>query len=222
MLTPFWPSTGKGTAILTTRNPDTARYFTNTEGRLNISPFSLTDGQNFLLNVVKGGWQAEKDEPELTAANDICQSVACLPLALDLVGSYISSCEISLSRFVKMHPGFERDLLFDGSVKPSDVNPYQKSITTTWTLTSTFSKSGPIMETKARTLIQMLAFLDASGVPLSLFEEKQKEDMWVNSLPILIPVRLLNILHVIRLQSCFSFLFSSLECSLHQPHYALS
>ena len=106
----------------------------------------------------------------------ICQSVGHLPLALDILGSFIANCEISLQRFVETYDGFERDLLFDGSIRPCDPNPCQKSINATWSLANTLSKN-PIAEKKARTLIQMLAFLDASGVPLSLFEKKRAEDM---------------------------------------------
>lgn len=177
LLTPFWPSAAKGTIILTTRNPDAARYFTDAKSVLDISPFSMEDGQQFLINRVNRNRHTETTEQELTSVEYICQSVGYLPLALDIVGSYIASCDIPLPRFVETNRAFERDLLFDGSIGPFDRNSYQKSFNATWTLTNTLSKHGSISEKKSRTLIQMLAFLDPSGVPLSLFEKKKTEEM---------------------------------------------
>ncbi|KAI9691662.1 MAG: hypothetical protein M1822_007733 [Bathelium mastoideum] len=177
LLLSSWPSTARGTVILTTRNPDVARRFADNNGRIDMQPFSIEDGQNFLLKIIKGHAFNNVTEQELTTTKDICSSVGGLPLALDMLGSYIVSCGISLPRFVEMHPGFERDLIFDNNIKIEDAFSYQSSIDTIWKLTRISSRCGAVAEGKARTLIQMLAFLDTSGVPLSLFEKKSQEDM---------------------------------------------
>ncbi|KAL9097432.1 MAG: hypothetical protein Q9165_000328 [Trypethelium subeluteriae] len=150
LVLPYWPSSAKGAIVLTTRNSEAARLFTNTEGRLDIYPFPIDDGKAFLLSLAETDLHAHAQigAQELAAADTICQSVGLLPLALDILGSYIASCGIKLSRFVELHPSFERDLLFDNSVKACDGFFYQKSIDTTWTLTEVTSKSGPIVETR--------------------------------------------------------------------------
>ena len=176
LLRPSWPSNGRGTVILTTRNPDIAHLFTNPETQLNIHPFPTEDGEAFLTSTIQHQRHSKLTAQEMKAIKDICKAVDCLPLALDLVGSYIRSCGISLIRFQETHPEFEQNLLFDGIAK-LNASLYQNSIDRLWTIARVPTKYGLAAEANSRILIQMLSFLDASGAPLFLFERKSREHM---------------------------------------------
>ncbi|KAI9712121.1 MAG: hypothetical protein M1820_001830 [Bogoriella megaspora] len=178
LLERYWPSACAGAIIITSRSPDIARYYASGKGSLHVEPFSLAEAQDFITdtgslqyNRSEGSTQQEK----ASAARQICQAVDNLPLALAMIKGHVGTCGMTLSRFLELHPDFDRKALFQGSLKAVDPGSYQKTINSTWTAAVT--TGSPSADRKARTLMQMLAFLDGDGVPISLFAAKSSEDM---------------------------------------------
>jgi hypothetical protein len=139
----------------------------------------LHDGKNFLLSLLQDNENKCSSEEDRETASKISQAVGNLPLALNLVGRYISSTGMSSRRFLDTNRHFERDFLFNEATHLWDAQSYQNSINTTWTMNISPSGSKSVLDNNTLSLIQMLAFLDGDGVPLSLFLAKKRDDMLV-------------------------------------------
>lgn len=81
---------------------------------------------------------------------------------------------MTLSRFVETNKDFEREFIFNEAPHHWDEQEYQQSINTTWTLKLQSTTDS------ARLLMDMLAFLDADGVPSVLFSPKAASDLCAN------------------------------------------
>ena len=179
ILEQYWPRATKGAIIMTSRNPGVARHFATTHARIEVLPFSLHDGENFLLSLLQDNENRCSSKEEREIASKISQAVGNLPLALNLVGRYISSTGMSSRRFLDTNRHFERDFLFNEATHLWDAQSYQNSINTTWTMNISPPGSKSVLDNNTLSLIQMLAFLDGDGVPLSLFLAKKRDDMLV-------------------------------------------
>lgn len=177
ILEQYWPRATKGAIIMTSRNPGVARHFANVPARIEVLPFSLHDGENFLLSLLQDNENRCSSEEDRETASKISQAVGNLPLALSLVGSYISSTGMSSKRFLDTNRHFERNFLFNEATRLWDTQSYQNSINTTWIMNTSPPGSKPVLDNDTLSLIQMLAFLDGDGVPLSLFLAKERDDM---------------------------------------------
>lgn len=169
ILKPYWPSGSEGSAIITSRDREAVWGLTEPSTRTRILPFSVVEGPKFLLTLAQENDVQELSERELAAADKISAGVGHLPLALELIGRYIASRGITPGAFLTAHPNFERKFLFDSL--PSLAQEHQQSINMTWTLKL------PTLGDGARTLMNMLSFLDADGVIPSFFEAKEREDL---------------------------------------------
>ena len=179
ILEQYWPRATKGAIIMTSRNPGVARHFANVPARIEVLPFSLHDGESFLLSLLQDNENRNSSEEDRETASKISQAVGNLPLALSLVGSYISSTGMSSRRFLDTNRHFERNFLFNEATRLWDTQSYQNSINTTWIINTSPPGSKPVLDNDTLSLIQMLAFLDGDGVPLSLFSAKERDDMSV-------------------------------------------
>ena len=184
ILEQYWPRATKGAIIMTSRNPGIARHFTNVQARIEVLPFSLPDGESFLLSLLQDNENRHSSEEDREAASKISLAIGNLPLALNLVGSYILSTGMSSRRFLDTNRHFERNFLFNEATHLWDTQSYQNSINTTWIINTSPPGSKPVLDNNTLSLIQMLAFLDGDGVPLSLFLAKERDDMSVFLKPI--------------------------------------
>lgn len=176
-LTPYWPNGARGSIIITTRDPNLARRYVRAQARIEVCPFSDKEGEAFLLSLVHqdGGDARKFPDGERSTALQISKTLGNLPLAIHLVGSYVSSTGMTLSRFVETNKDFEREFIFNEAPHHGDAQEYQQSINTTWTLKLQSTTDS------ARLLMDILAFLDADGVPSILFSEKSASDLCAKS-----------------------------------------
>ena len=116
---------------------------------------------------------------EIHAAELISDTLGHLPLALNLISTYVTVNGLSYSRFLATHPRFERKFLFRGQPSYWDAQSYQQSINDTWTLT--FSGLDP----NARFVLDTLAFLDPDGVFVDFFSAKDRDKLYMIKLPTL-------------------------------------
>jgi hypothetical protein len=158
-LSSFWPSGLSGSILVTTRNKTLAKEFT--EFQLSVSPFEPLDSRRFLL-------QYRTNDTELTAEEDnaiaiISQRLGNLPLILDLVRHHVSASGSTYKEFLQSYGEPSEPFLYDRLSSSWKNEWYHQSILTTYTLRL------QEMSKKAVEMVQVLAILDASCIPLSIF-----------------------------------------------------
>jgi hypothetical protein len=167
LLETYWPNGACGTIIVTTRNPQVARKYS--VSHINVSPFTRVEGQTFLTSKILHN--AHISSNDFAAAGFVTDRLGHLPLALDLVRSYIASSGMSLASFLHAYNSFAPDFLFNHDTSHWDSQSYQRSVDTTWTFT--LQK----MNTNARLLMDILSFMDSKGVPSSMLRTASEEKM---------------------------------------------
>ncbi|KAF2171407.1 hypothetical protein M409DRAFT_50853 [Zasmidium cellare ATCC 36951] len=130
-LEPYWPKAAFGSVIVTSRNPCLAWRLSTSSRQIHISSFSEKEGHRFLLSLAGQNPGLNLTEHDTGAAINISNALAHLPLTLDLVGSYVASAGISLTRFYETNPGLDRDFVFDEEAYNWTGNTYHTSLRTT-------------------------------------------------------------------------------------------
>ncbi|KAL6922993.1 hypothetical protein FSST1_000267 [Fusarium sambucinum] len=168
-LSSFWPSGLSGSILVTTRNKTLAKEFT--ESQVSIPPFEPLDARRFLLQYRTSGTEPTCQEDN--AANIISQRLGNLPLALDLIRHHVSASGSSYKDFLKYYG------------EPSELFLYHR-LSSTWknewyhqNLFATYTLGMQKLTNKAVDMIHVLAILDVSCIPLSIFGA-DKEDMLCN------------------------------------------
>lgn len=104
------------------------------------------------------------------AARSISAALGNLPLALDVIGSYIASTGVRIHHFLQNHPRFQQDFIFSNTSQHRwTAQTYQRPIN------ATFTMKIKDMDESAQLLMDLLAVLDPSGVPTELFEGRETE-----------------------------------------------
>jgi len=180
VLEPFWPCGSHGAIILTSRNGDVSRYFSGTSKSVEVSPFSPIVGCEFLASLVTESDGTTLSEEDYNAVQTITDALGNLPLAINLIGGQISSSRMSPKQFLIANPHFERWYIFGGNQNTWNSQAFRRSIDTISTFDIVPQRGQPNMDSSTRLLIEMMAFLDADNIPLTLFHQKKSEDMFVN------------------------------------------
>lgn len=130
-------------------------------------------GSKFLLSLVNRGNKTSSDDEDL--ARKVSMAVGNHPLALDMLGSYMRKCNKSLRRFIQEHPRYERVFIFQPGLAKWTENAYLRFVSDTWEMS--LCGDDLRLSSTAQLLIQMLAFLDADNVPVSLVKENDRLNM---------------------------------------------
>ncbi|CAK7200406.1 hypothetical protein SEUCBS139899_003101 [Sporothrix eucalyptigena] len=173
LLDAVWPSSDRGSIIITSRSPGVAAQRTTTT--LPLRCFSETAGKS-ALQALAGTEQTEKsalaDDPaEAEAVNKICQLVGGLPLAMVQIGNFIRNRSCSYAEFLRMYEKSAEKIL-KRSDKPVE---YEHTVLTTWEL----SLHG--LSDDGRHLQNLLAFLDPDGVQESVLTNEKAVEKLDNS-----------------------------------------
>ena len=163
----YWPTGSGGSILVTSRSTDLCRNFVSRTNQVDIQPFSRTVGQEFLLSLLSNSF-ADTSAEDANAAEQISDALGHLPLALNLIGTYVATNGLSYSRFLTTHRDFDRDFLFGRLPLYWDAQAYQRSINDTWTLN--YSN----LDANARFLMDLLAFMDTDGVKIEFFQAKTR------------------------------------------------
>lgn len=158
-LSAFWPSGLSGSILVTTRNKTLAKEFT--EFQLSVSPFEPLEARRFLLKYRTNDTELTSEEDN--AATIISQRLGNLPLVLDLVRHHVSASGSSYKEFLQSYGEPIEPFLYDRSSASWKNEWYHQNILATYTLR--LQK----MSKKAAEMVEVLAILDASCVPLSIF-----------------------------------------------------
>ncbi|CEI41676.1 unnamed protein product [Fusarium venenatum] len=167
-LSSFWPSGLSGSILVTTRNKTLAKEFT--ESQVSIPPFEPLDARRFLLQYRTSG--TEHTCQEDNAAEIISQRLGNLPLALDLVRHHVSASGSSYNEFLKCYGEPSEPFLYDRISSTWRNEWYHQNVFATYTL------GMQRMTNKAVDMIHVLAILDVSCIPLSIFGANKEEMLY--------------------------------------------
>lgn len=180
----YWPHAAAGSVIITCKSPQIAKEFSNSsQHRIHLEPFSTSVATSFVLHVADEG-NNNPTAKDRHLATQIAKAVGNHPLALHMVGCRIRRCGRSLSSFIQNHPAFERDLLFRTDIAHGLESTNQQSISEIFAMNIGSKVCIQPMESSAKLLIGMLAFLDPDGGPFSLFTGNTKKRMYVKHIPL--------------------------------------
>jgi tetratricopeptide (TPR) repeat protein len=146
----------KGSVVLTTRMPEQSKI----EGfvLIQLAPLSLKEAVDYLLNVT--------GSKEHKAAEEVCEKLGRLPLALTHASRYINNPKISIKKYIENLNQYQMELFNDANLT---LGKDEKTILTTWEM------SMDIIEkvykcTLSKKILEFLAFLGQAPIPQFLIE----------------------------------------------------
>lgn len=149
----YIPQMSKGHIIITSRNPN----WSEIGEEIVIDVFEREEAIKFLL---KRSGLEEKE-----SAGKLVDELGCLPLALEQAASYIKTKGKTIIAYLKLFNKYQIKL-FEKSAKPLS---YTETVATTWKI-SFENISNTIPE--ALSLLNILAFLYASDIPVNLIKKR--------------------------------------------------
>ncbi|EKJ75860.1 hypothetical protein NXS19_008327 [Fusarium pseudograminearum] len=149
-LNEFWPSGGNGHVIITTRSHTTAECW-STE-TLQLAPLSPTCCKELFYNI-SGKHKIKQHSKQMDTVMDEWEGV---PLALNHIGSYISSRCLTIERFLKIYHDYAYEIYRSKYGK----RVYPHSIATAFSVSE--------VEGSNKFLLQSLCFLDPDRIPTDI------------------------------------------------------
>ena len=157
VLEEYWPVTGRGSILLTSRDPLAKTSFYTDNRGIDLSNFSLESTEAFLRSLTK----STMDNDDGKSLRLIAEILDGLPLGIDQVGSIIRRLRISYSDFLQLYAKESKRI--HEMVPDHNRKDYKHSLATVWSLQQFSSGS--------ETLLQVLSMLDPGLVPESLLTQ---------------------------------------------------
>ncbi|KAJ3544311.1 hypothetical protein NM208_g3129 [Fusarium decemcellulare] len=160
ILDQIWPASDKGSIIVTTRSPTQASK--RASDTLALQSFSTETGKQVLefLTSLK-----PVDKEDEAAAQEICQLLGGLPLALVQISGFIQDRGYSYTEFLRIYKKSE-EKIFAKSEKPVE---YNDTVFTTWNI------SLQKLSEEATRLQNLLVFFDPDLIPERLITNIKAE-----------------------------------------------
>jgi hypothetical protein len=117
---------------------------------------------------------------DMAWASTIVKTIGQLPLALDQVGAYICSLQISLQKYAKL-------------LKSEPERQMYEKITNTTHLDAIWEISWSKLSEKAKGLLQLCSLLSAHDIPLKLLQGGKRDIGWMISMGYLLFLRYANL-----------------------------
>ena len=154
VLDEYWPTTGTGSVLLTSRDPVGKTSFYTENSGINISKLSLNDTIAFMRFLTK----STPDSDDGKSLRCIAEMLDGLPLAIQQMSSIIRRLRLSYADFLHLY--LKEHWRLHELVPEDSQGIYQHNLATVWSLQQ-FSESG-------ETLLQVLSMLDPDSVPETL------------------------------------------------------
>lgn len=174
-LDPFWPYGGRGSVLLTSRNPDISPQLAGITSTLELHSLPVEEAGNVLKYYA--GFDEDDTIEVQKAAQEVAGRLEGLPLAVVQVGSNIKECHSSIAGFSRVHPRQSHlyNLFLDkGS---SHGQGYDHNLASIWALESLSRESEASQEAFA--MLCIIAFMDSECIS----EELLRPDPERNRLP---------------------------------------
>lgn len=149
LLLQMWPSNGKGSILITTRSSSVA--WKRAANVIHMQSFGRNQGVRTLTTLT--GIVRSSDQ-EREAAETIVDQLGGLPLAIIQISDFIRDRQYSFSEFLPLYRSSAKRIIAKGEAPPE----YNYTIGTVWDL------SLQKLSRDARTLQQLLSFLEPDGV----------------------------------------------------------
>jgi hypothetical protein len=141
----FWPMTGVGSVILTSRDPLIGHVSRNSDTNhdgltisMNLKPFTENEAEQFLHNMTRREYKSD------TTAMEIVRSLVCLPLAITQMVAYMT----------ESGHNFQESLNLLREVPDDDTKSYQ------YTMVDVMRMTLETLDSGARMLLNVLSFFD--------------------------------------------------------------
>jgi predicted ATPase len=154
ILSQIWPSSSKGSVIITSRSPAVAAR--RAKKTIQLKSFEEDTAVGILYELT--GLQPV-DNNDAKAAKDICQLIGGLPLAMVHMSSFIQDRGYSYVEFLALYRKHAERIF----VKNQSQVDYDHTLNTVWDM-SLLSLS-----TNARILLNLLSFFDPDSIPERIF-----------------------------------------------------
>ncbi|KAF2754966.1 hypothetical protein EJ05DRAFT_513298 [Pseudovirgaria hyperparasitica] len=171
----YWPTSRRGHIILTSRDPASARFPTNSKALrgLQVLPLSDAVGADMLLGVLSHKQDPSDENHQVHTMNDIeiakdlVAQLGGLPLAIIQIANYILEAECELDEFSEIFSDFRnRSSLLDEDASNTNMS-YPHSLGTVWDISMTrIEKSNK----NSFHMIQIMSFFDPDGIPETLLD----------------------------------------------------
>ena len=146
----FWPDTGTGCIIVTSRNPLSKDTVCAPSLTIDLAPFDLGEAGPFLQSVS----QREYEENSLETCTKIADVLGGLPLAITQMGGIIRRRHMSLEEFLAYYEENARKL--HQMPVPGQRQSYKQTVSSVWMLEA--------LSTSATALLRVLSFLDPDRI----------------------------------------------------------
>ncbi|KAF2261850.1 hypothetical protein CC78DRAFT_535308 [Lojkania enalia] len=151
----FWPSSIRGSVLITSRNLN-ARDVNLAKDGIHLKAFSDDAGSEFLCSMLDEG--QTKSDTDKEAIQSLARYFGGLPLALRQAGTFMTRKSISPSQFKHLYQQrFEE-------IEMLEVADYEKTVADTWAISSS------TLTEDARILLDTLSLLDPDSIPTELFD----------------------------------------------------
>ena len=153
----FWPGSGHGSVIITTRNPELGRSFA--QEHIEVPLFTKAESLDFMMDI--NPYADRENHEELMVTGDVTTRLGHLPLTLNHIGTFVRTTASSYRNFIRHYDDFDTNLLFEyDEPGPS----YQTPVRSTWT------KVLMDMDASAKSLAELLVLFDPDDIPIELLE----------------------------------------------------
>jgi tetratricopeptide (TPR) repeat protein len=152
-LEPFWPPSGNGDILVTSRHTAWARLGGVS---VRVRNFTATDAVTFLQ-------KRSNKTGEREAALKVAEKLGFLPLALEQAAAYVEETHTSLRAYSKLLPANQQALLAVGRPRS-----YPGTVASTWKVSINAACAG---EPHARDLLALFAYLAPDDIPRDLVPE---------------------------------------------------
>ena len=191
LLWEFWPRKSKGTIIVTSRRPDVTGTLLQKGVEIDIGALPLCESRSLMFKLLPSKYAHLSTDPaHISIVDQLCKLLDGLPLAIVLTVALIQQTMRSLDETLKLLTE-KRELLMRW--------PLPKDATASLPLAMLWEANIANLPDNARTLLQVLAFLDPDKVQEEMFLDNR-----VSALHTALPQDHESYLHCLRNLSGYS------------------
>ncbi|KAJ5781110.1 hypothetical protein N7457_006270 [Penicillium paradoxum] len=166
----YFPANESGVLLLTTRFRRVAQSFTRARDVIEVPQMQMEEATAFFEKIVTDDLLEDR---EMTKS--LLEELNFLPLAIQQAASYISSADISISRYLELMQGTDKDKSSLASWHFHDDTRYpqlQNAIAITWRITFEKIKS---LDPIAAEILQFMSCIEPKAIPRSLLPLGESE-----------------------------------------------
>lgn len=169
----FLPRSSHGSLLITTRDNQLGKVFTNFKQRpIDVLLFGQREAETLLRSKI-----LEEDRISQQDANDITSALDYLPLAITQAAAYLNQIDMPIAKYLQLFRAGKAetsDLLKQGLHDPGRDHEIQNSVFQTWMISfDRISRQDP----RAADLLSLMAMLDRQAIAENLLREEEEPEM---------------------------------------------